>query len=147
MNEFTQENKRMLLLLYKTNKDIDQIAINLKKPKDEIIYNIGLIIANGLKNGKTYEQLAEKLHSTTNDIIKIYNDYEMYLQNNIKIQINEPKTKKKISKKEIDEIINIYKDENEILDIIIKNKKLKEEIKNYINDNNIKQILEQYNIQ
>lgn len=147
MNEFTQENKRMLLLLYKTNKDIDQIAINLKKPKDEIIYNIGLIIANGLKNGKTYEQLAEKLHSTTNDIIKIYNDYEMYLQNNIKIQINEPKTKKKISKKEIDEIINMYKDENEILDIIIKNKKLKEEIKNYINDNNIKQILEQYKIQ
>jgi LysM repeat protein len=149
MTEFTKEDQTKMLQMYKTS-EIKVIADELKKTEAEVIYNIGLLIDNNIKNGKTYEAIGNKLHKDVNDIIKMHNNFTLSGNREIKLHSTESKLEsrsesenkhRKKSKKEIDNLINNIKDENDVLEILIKNKRLKEDLKTMKFDDNIKDIL------
>jgi len=157
MNNWTHDEDKDLLTNLHNNISIDNIATKLNKSVKDVNLHLGFIINNAINNGKTLTILSKKLNLDENILIELKHNYDTNIQQPKEINFNQPnedesiktdkknKTNKtdkkdktiKYSKNELQIILDKIKDENEILEEIIKNKEYHKRIQEMIKEGNL----------
>ena len=141
---WSSDDKIKLIKLYSDGNTFEEIGKVLDRSQNAIKLRLESIVYENLTKGKSILLLSKMMKKDKETLKQLYYSHKSFKQarNEVTKDIIFTEEKKSNNKEQI----NNMKYENEILDIILKNYKLKDEIKILYNDNklnkNTKMIIE-----
>jgi DNA-binding CsgD family transcriptional regulator len=161
-NRWTKEEKLKLINMYSNGKTLDEIGKKLNRSSNAIKLRMENIIYDNILKGNTKDIIADELKISEDDVIQMYYSYKSFLEKRgddtsktKKIDLTrrskgKGKGKGNENKKELQKLISddniknlsVYKlkkirDENKIMEDILKNYQMKRELEKLLKSNKL----------